>query len=335
MSDFLYAVGGTLAGVGIIVGTAIISASKAGEGATVRDRILSSPFLTPMLIFHYFLPYGLVALVLFMDIMSQLPQGVVGFGAATLMFWMNYLVGNDKTQLPSELCEIPGLQGMSSSFVPQSILFVSVMVSYLAAFVTASGRNSLAQSSGNSATDNLMAITSSGTVSTSSPSQDTRIGASWGLALATVLLQVIGILSSPTCLTNMKVPMLNTPLPAWASALLAVVIGFGVGGGTGTVMANQSFTQPSYTVTTTAGATPTVTPGLLPTTPSTQAKGPGFVREQFQLGSGLGEMPMPAQGGQMAVDMAKSSGAVTPGDSSDQFVCEAYKNGQLVSSTLT
>jgi hypothetical protein len=72
--------------------------------------------------------------------------------------------------------------------------------------------------------------------------------------------------------------------------------------------------------------------GQLPT----QSKGPGFVREQFQLGSGLGEMPMPPSAqGQMPVDMAKSSGAVTPGDSSDQFVCEAYKNGQLVSSTLS
>ena len=48
-------------------------------------------------------------------------------------------------------------------------------------------------------------------------------------------------------------------------------------------------------------------------------------------------MPAPPrqQAENVPVDMAKSSGAVTPGDSSDQFVCEAYKNGQLVSSTLS
>lgn len=334
MSDFLYAVGGTLVGVGLITSVIVGIATRSGQGVTVRDRILSSPYMSPMLIFHYFLPYGLVALVLFMDMMSQLPQGIFGFLIAFFMFWINYLVGNDPNILPSELCEIPGLKGMSSSFVPQSLLFVSVMVSYLAAFVTVSSKNTLASS--RSSTDNLMAITPSGTASVTTPSQDTRIGASWGLALAVVLFQSIGIMSTPTCLTNMKVPFTTTTLPAWGSALLAVVIGFIVGGGSGVGFGRASFTQPSYTVSVTPGAVPTVIPGILPTTPSsTQAKGPGFVREQFQLGAGLGEMPMPSQGGQVPVDIAKSSGAVTPGESSDQFVCEAYKNGQLVSSTLT
>jgi len=329
MSEFLLGIGFTVGALVLIVGAMLLGASRSGEGATLRDRILSSPSLSPLLILHYFLPYGLVVLVLFSDLMSQLPQGVFSIVIGFIMIAINSKLFNDPTVLPNDLCEIPGFKSWSSTMVPQSLLFVSTVVFYLASFVTATVNAPLSQTNVTPTTDNAMAIPTMGSVSAMSPSPSTRIGATWGLALSVVLFQTLGLLMTPGCLSGMK---------AYGnfSAAVAIAIGALVGGISGWQFAGASFTQPSYGVTTTAGTLPPFVPGLLPTSPSTQAKGPGFVRERFQLGSGLGEMPMASAGGQggIPVDIAKSSGAVTPGESSDQFVCEAYKNGQLVTSTL-
>jgi hypothetical protein len=282
-----------------------------------------------MLIIHYFLPYGLVILVLFSDIMSQLPQGVwsilIGFAAV----WLNSMFKNPNLVM-NDLCEIPGFKSWSSTMIPQSLLFVSTVVFYLASFVTVTSNASLSQTSTTASVGGSgFAYSATGSVSTMSPSPSARIGATWGLAIAIVLFQAIGLVMTPGCLTEMR---------AFGnfSAAIAILIGLGIGGGAGAGFASQSFTQPSYLVTPQGGSQIIIPATGIPTPSSTQAKGPGFVREQFQLGTGLGEMPMASAGGQggIPVDIAKSSGAVTPGESSDQFVCEAYKNGQLVTSTL-
>ena len=90
-SGSMFSIFGYVAGgIFLIVGLLISDAIGKGEGATIRDRILSSPALTPLLIIHYFLPYGLVVLVLFTDIMSQLPQGSIGLLIAIICFYANY-----------------------------------------------------------------------------------------------------------------------------------------------------------------------------------------------------------------------------------------------------
>lgn len=342
MSDFLYGIAGTTGLLGLVTLGILGAVNSSGQGATFRERILTSPTLSPLLIIHYFLPYGLIVLVVFMDLMSQLPQGVwsilIGGVAIGLNRFISYTFMGGVPDFPNDLCEIPGLKGLASKFMPQSLLFVSTIVTYLAAFVTVSSTATFnAQSS--SVTDVSTAgkggsvtvpelITSSG-VTGVSPSPIVRIGASWGLAISVILIQLFGILSTPGCLVD-SLLIGGFTLPPTARAILAVLIGMAVGGAGGWGMAGMSFTQPSYGVTG-QKASQIILPG---TTSSTQARGPGFVREQFQLGAGLGEIPMPSQGGDIPIDIAKSSGAVTPGDSSDQFVCEAYKNGQLVTSTL-
>jgi len=342
MSDFLTGIAGTTGLLGLVTLGVLGAANSSGQGATFRERILSSPSLSPLLIIHYFLPYGLIVLVLFMDLMSQLPQGIwsilIGFAA----MFVNKAFGGSP-DLPNDLCEIPGLKGMASKLMPQSLLFVSTVVTYLAAFVTVSSTNtfnaqsstvanvSTASAKGSVTTPEL--ITSSG-VTNVSPSPVVRIGASWGLAVSVIIIQLFGILSTPGCLTD-SMQIFGLSLPPAARGILAVLSGMLIGGTGGWGMAGVGFTQPSYAV---SGqqANQIIIPGT--GTPSTtKSSGPGFVREQFQLGAGLGEMPAPPrqQAENVPVDMAKSSGAVTPGDSSDQFVCEAYKNGQLVSSTLS
>jgi hypothetical protein len=309
MGDFLTAIGWTVGVLGLGTAALLGSASSSGQGPTFRDRILSSSALSPLLIIHYFLPYGLVIMALFMDLMSMLPQGSIGVAIGLLSIWINSLFKN--TGYVSDLCEIPGLKSFSSSFMPQSLFFVSIVVTYLASFVTVSVNQPIY--SPNTA------------VSSASPSTSSRIGASWGLAISVILIQLVGIMTTPECLTD-SLTVGGFSMPPYVRPILSVAIGMIIGGVSGDVIGRQSWTQPSYNV---AG---------MPTYPSSStvsSKGPGFVRERFQLGAGLGEMPAPSQGGDAPVDMAKSSGAVTPGESSDQFVCEAYKNGQLVSSTLT
>jgi hypothetical protein len=332
--DFLS--GTIIAGGGIAFGVAILvlGASRSGQGATFRDRIFSSPALSPLLIIHYFLPYALIVLIFFMDIMSQLPQGIWSLVFGFAAFVLNYVFGHDTTILPNDLCEIPGLKGMSSSLMPQSLLFVSIVVSYLAMFVTQSVNQGINYTKNQTSNTSYVDVT--GSVSSTSPSVSSRIGASWGLAGAVILIQLLGILTTPGCLTPLTIR--GMVLPESVRAVGTAVIGAAIGTGAGAAFAGLSMTQPSYDVNTNATLNlpnkPPYVPGLLPTS-TTQATGPGFVREQFQLGAGLGEMPMPPSSqNQVPVDMAKSSGAVTPGESSDQFVCEAYKNGQLVSSSL-
>lgn len=333
MSDFINATLGVGGGLLVVILVLIGIVSKTGQGPTLRDKILSSPTLSPLLIIHYFLPYGLIVLVFFMDLMSQLPQGVLSLPIAFFLMLVNSLISKGigtPDVITSDLCEIPGFKTWSSKFVPQSLLFVTTIVTYLAAFVTQSTLQSINATSVASSTASYINIT--GSISSVSPSPMTRIGASWGLALAVIFFQSISLLTTPGCLTNMGFPS-RGPVPfgvsGGVSVLIAIAAGMLVGGLFGWGFAKLPITQPSYTVST--SATPNVNPFG-----STQSKGPGFVREQFQLGSGLGEIPAVSggQGGQVPVDIAKSSGAVTPGESSDQFVCEAYKNGQLVTSTL-
>lgn len=313
MSGVLTGFTAAIGGIAFVTLLLLGGAYRGGEGATFRDRIFSSPGLSPLLIIHYFLPYALIVLAIFMDVMSMLPQATIGLGFAILALVVNYMIGGDPSLLPSDLCEIPGLKGMASYFLPQSLLFVTTIVTYIASFVTFS------------ITQNAVGVvTSTQTVSLESitPSPMTRVGASWGLAGAVILFQAIGLATTPGCLTNMKwTNFSNTPMPAAVSILLAILVGAGLGIGTGYGFSTMSVTQPSYTI---SGNSPN----------GYKATQPGFVRERFQLGSGLGEIPTPSQGGEAPVDIAKSSGAVTPGESSDQFVCEAYKNGQLVTSTL-
>jgi hypothetical protein len=337
MSEFLYGIAATTGILGLFTVGILGAVNSSGQGATFRERILSSPTLSPLLIIHYFLPYGLVVLVIFMDLMSQLPQGIWSILIGGTAMVLNKAYGGSP-DVPNDLCEIPGLKGLASKFMPQSLLFVSTVVTYLASFVTVSTASTFnAQSSTISNTSVAGAkgsvtvpelITSSG-VTNVSPSPVVRIGASWGLAVSVILIQLFGILSTPGCLVD-SISILGFTLPTTARAILAVLTGMLIGGIGGWGMAGVGFTQPSYGVTG-QQVSQIILPG---TTSTTQARGPGFVREQFQLGAGLGEIPMPSQAGNIPIDIAKSSGAITPDESSDQFVCEAYKNGQLVSSTL-
>lgn len=307
--------------IGGVVLIVIIVVGFGGQGATLRDRILNSPALSPLLIIHYFLPYGLMTFVLFMDIMSQLPQGIFGLAMAFFAMLVNFILGKFGNIAPSsglpvnDLCEIPGLKGLSSSFIPQNLLFVTTLVTYLASFVTFSNP-------GIATADKTISVASA----TMSPSPSTRVSASWGLAMSVIILQYVGVITTPGCMFE---PILGQ---SWARPALAVVLGMAIGIGSGKGFSSLSITQPAYSMPTTAQL---VNPKPV-TTGGTQSTGPGFIREQFQLGAGLGELPSSSgvSGDEIPVDIAKTSGAVTPGESSDQFVCEAYKNGQLVTSTL-
>jgi len=300
MVNFLGGAGVTIGVIIFIVVVTVGVVSVTGEGATIRDRIFSSSALSPLLIVHYFLPYALIVMVFFMDLMSQLPQAIFGLAFAVVAMFINYAVGRDTTILPNDLCEIPGLKGLASYLMPQSLLFVTTIVTYLASFVTSTISKSPPGVVVSGQTVALQSV---------SPSPTARTGASWGLALAVIIFQTIGLSTTPGCTMNMKYGV-------W-SIVFAILAGMAIGGGAGYGMSTVSWTQPSY-------STPTSITGAT------------FVKESFQLGAGLGEIPNPPSTSQeqAPVDIAKSSGAVTPGESSDQFVCEAYKNGQLVTSTL-
>lgn len=309
MSDFLNGIAGITGFFGLVTLIVLGIVNSTGQGATFRERILSSPSLSPLLIVHYFLPYGLIILVLFVDIMSQLPQGVwsllIGGVAMALNWFIGYTFMGGAPDFANDLCEIPGLKGIASKLMPQNLLFITTIVTYLATFVTMTTEP---------------AKQTSTTVAPILPSQSTRVGGSWGLAVSVILIQLFGILSTPGCLVQ-DLQILGITLPPSTRAILSVLAGLLFGGLGGFGMSKVSMTQPSY--------------GVGANSVQTQSTGPGFVRESFQLGTGLGEIPIPPSvADQTPVDMAKSSGAVTPGESSDQFVCEAYKNGQLVSSTF-
>lgn len=315
-------VGVTLIVLGIILGFTLGGVGILGEGATFRERVLSSGAIRPLIIIHYFLPYSLAVLVIFMDIMSQLPQGVFSLPIALGLMLLNKFVSGrvDTPDLPpSDLCEIPGLKSLSSKFMPQSLLFVTTVVTYLAAFVTSS--------------QNIYATTTVGKSAISpasvsmSPSPSSRTTAAWVLAGSVIFFQFIGLASSPECMINAGIPVFGQ-VNRGVSMALSVVLGGLVGGISGWQLAGlTSLTQPTYTVQQSLG-------------PGGTQKGQkaSLVREQFQLGSGLGELPVDTTAQedstpQLAVDVAKTSEA-SSGESSDQFVCEAYKNGQLVTTTL-
>lgn len=316
-TTFGQGVGYTVAALAFVVLLAIGGAYNSGEGATFRERILSSGTIRPLVIIHYFLPYSLAVLVIFMDIMSQLPQGVfsllIAGGLMLLNKFVSGFVGTPDLP-PSDLCEIPGLKGLSSKFMPQSLLFVSTVVTYLAAF-TMSSQNVYATTMVGKSAISTQALSMS-------PSPSARTGAAWALAASVIFFQFIGLASSPECMINAGIPMWGQ-VNRGVSMGLAVVLGGGIGTLSGWQLAQQtSLTQPSYTVQQLLGSGKTQKPAL--------------VREQFQLGSGLGELPVDTVAQEdstppLVVDASKTSSS---SESSDQFVCEAYKNGQLVTSTL-
>lgn len=323
--DFTNGLGVAIAVIGGVILLSMIAVYKGGQGATLRDRLLNSPGFSPLLILHYFLPYGLIILCVFMDIMSQLPQGVFGVVIGVGMMLLNSLLSgfvNQPDLLPNDLCEIPGLKSWSSKFVPQSLLFTTTVVTYLAAFVTSSRVSPV-----------NIASSLPATVTSSTPSASVRVGATWGLAVSVILVQAIGIGSTPGCLANMGLPG-SIPLPPIASIFAAIALGMLGGGIAGWQLAQLPITQPNYTVTGLlgpGGKGPGSTRGGV-------ASKPSFIKESFQLGAGLGEVPVPtseADPTQISNAATSTSGTgANSADSSDQFVCEAYKNGQLVTSTL-
>ena len=113
--------------LGIVITLFVIGVYVTGQGPTLRDRLLTSQFFSPMLIIHYFLPYSLIILVIFVDIMSQIPQAIFSLLPAFGLVTINKMFGGTPA-VPSELCEIPGMQFLASTLMPQSILFISTIV---------------------------------------------------------------------------------------------------------------------------------------------------------------------------------------------------------------
>jgi hypothetical protein len=251
---------GVLIGViGIFVsGLAVARADIAAPAVGLPPAVAS--FGAFFYILYYFLPYALFLFGFVADgITRQLqyaPAGIMGL----IMVYVNYTIARftGGNTVDTDFCGIPGLSRLGSDVMPQSILFVSTIMSYIAAYVT-----TINPTPGSSAN-----------------------WPAWTAVFALFLIQW-GILWKSNCSGFIY----GLPLAAFG----ALALGLAVGGGAGAGFASLAVTGKVDAPTTTGGGLG----GIGPTAPKT----PGV-------------------------------GTCSPPNDQDQFVCEAYKNGELITTTI-
>lgn len=240
-----------------------------GVGIGVNTYLKGTPVILKIL--YYFLPYSLALYAIFSDVISEAnrywPAPLIALFASMLN-----AVFSRGTPPESDLCGIPGLSRlMPSKWVPQIILFSTTILSYIAAFNTASGMGS------------------------------STITASWILLFVVAAIQSLVLVYTGNCFDNYSfVTMFGIPGGTAASILLGLALGVGIGGATGAGFASLSF---------------------------------------FKKGAASSPLVIPATGTPSSPGVGSSTdpnvGTCSPPNDQDQFVCEAYKNGELVTTTIT
>lgn len=117
---------GAFIGIGVIFafGSSIQTAKL--SVATVGFKIL-----------YYFLPYSLFLFAAMSDLIVQEIHFFPGALISTVLVILNHLLARATTGIAqdTDICGIPGLSRVGSNLVPQSILFVTSLMSYIAGYV--------------------------------------------------------------------------------------------------------------------------------------------------------------------------------------------------------
>lgn len=216
---------------------------------------------TPFIIVIYFLPYFVAFYAIFNDIVTSTFSMSIGVVLGVILNLINLVLSKifGTAMNPSDLCGLPGLSGLNSSFIPQAPLFASAVTGYIAMF------------------------------STLLHGASTPTYVSWGLSVALSLAQYYTLIQNRMfCLDSMTFGFL--------SGLISIVVGTGSGALTAFLV--QKYYLPS---------------------------GSGGVLATTSPGAPLGSSTTPPD---------SNVGTCSAPNDQDQFVCETYKDGKLVTSTI-
>jgi hypothetical protein len=228
-------------------------------------------FPVPLKILHYFMPYSLAFYTMFNDVVYDTPMYTPGLLLGIVSVWLNTTLSNLGVDFreQSGLCTIPGLSGWTAYEVPQPMIFIMAVLSYIGGFNTS--------------------------VQIGKGSNYAKIIPPWILLAAILIIQAV-VMYSDKCFDPSNTTF-KTIFGGVGNVLILLVVG-AASAGIGYAMT----TLPQFA----EGATGT----------------PGFT-----------------SAGPPKPPMTKSSdpnvGTCSAPNDQDQFVCEAYKNGELVTSTIT
>jgi hypothetical protein len=223
-------------------------------------------------VLYYFLPYGLFLFGVIYDGLVRkikfFPAGFIGLAAVYLNSWISYAMSGGVAVTDKDVCGIPGMSAWGSHLAPNNILFSTTVMSYIAAYITAS------------------------------QSDASYSGAAWGGVGIVFAISAIRFYFD-------KCGSENGPSIGWiaggiGSVFIALAVGMLIGGGSG------------YGFSTLKGDT----------------SGIGLSSEANQS---LSQTSGPAMA---STSDTAGAGKCSPTSDDDQFVCEAYKNGELVTSTI-
>lgn len=221
-------------------------------------------------VLYYFLPYGLFLFGVIYDGLIRkikfFPAGFIGLGAVYLNSMASKLAGLNT--IDTDICGIPGMGGWGSDIAPQSIVFVSAVLSYIATYVS---------------------------VKPSGSDPMSYVSAWIGVAVVWALQAVMFNLSG--CLVPGRWVGGSNIIAMFVVPFMGLIIGGTIGSLSGGLIAQYV------------------------------DGGSGISSDQKQSLTSSG----PAMGSTSATPGAGKCSAT---DSDDQFVCEAYKNGELVTSTI-
>jgi len=260
--------GGTITGivVGVVLGVVLVYAL----GVYTARQPTVTPFkvnLVFLKVLYYFMPYCLAFYTMFNDVIFETVMYVPALGLAIGSIILNWYFSDRVGKPPlSGLCTVPGLSYLPAYEVPQSMLFTTVILSYIGGFNT--------------------------TIQVTKGSDWTKIISPW-VFLASLLLIQFFMMRNDGCFDSFNITLGGVGNMFFLLLAAAASAGIGYALTTQTPFAEASSGSPSFT---SAG-------------PTTKAP------------------------------MAKSSdpnvGTCSAPNDQDQFVCEAYKNGELITSTIT
>lgn len=261
--------GGTIAGIVVGVFLGVIGIYMFGRMSA--DQAVA-PGVTPfkvnfvfLKVLYYFMPYCLAFYAMFNDVIFETLMYVPGMALSIGAVILNYALSNkeNKPEL-SGLCTIPGLSYLPAYEIPQPMLFITIILSYIGGFNT--------------------------TIQLAKGSDWRKIIPPWVLLASLLMIQFV-TMKGDGCFTdfNLLFGGIGNVVILLAVAAASAAIGYALT--KETTFAEASSGSPSFT-----SNAPTTAP------------------------------------------MAKSSdpnvGTCSAPNDQDQFVCEAYKNGELVTSTI-
>jgi hypothetical protein len=272
---------GAIAGISV-VGTIVFIAIGIAIGYTIKTGTALPGFqflVSWFKVLYYFLPYALFLFgVLYDGLVRKIkffPAGFIGLGAV-LISWGVSRIAAGTAVIDTDICGLPGMSNLGSNLAPQNILFASTVMSYIAAYISASQTDSAYS------------------------------GAAWGGVFITFAIQAVGYVVNKCYDSKISQGAAGVAVNSWILQLggagppaVGLMLGMLIGGGSGALIATY------------AG----------------NGVGIGLSSEQKQALTSSG----PAMGSTAG---ATGAGKCSSTDSDDQFVCEAYKNGELVTSTI-